>query len=333
MSLNNHFIVNFLAKLIVLIVVYQLLIFLYYSLDFFKRHFLVHELNLAKRYGEGSYVVITGPSSGQGKVFAQEFAKRGFNLILIGSERTKKVHSELEAKHKGIKIITIVKNFCHACEKDFFKEIEEAILSVNGNISFLVNNVGHRTAWNPYHQMPADLINNTIVAGTIVQSQMTRICLGHFMNRNNDKKSCVINITAQCIFSTFGFGEIMDNHITVPYLSVYEAANAFGFYQANSVWEEYKKEKNIEFLNIMPGAVVTENTENLADTIFNISADKFVKNIFKLIGNYTGNSYAHWGHALSVPLVNLAPFIKNMILRGVGDNISKNYMSSPCKKY
>ena len=53
---------------------------------------------------------------------------------------------------------------------------------------------------------------------------------------------------------------------------------------------------------------------------------KFVKNIFKLIGNYTGNSYAHWGHALSVPLVNLAPFIKNMILRDVGDNISKNYI-------
>ena len=45
------------------------------------------------------------------------------------------------------------------------------------------------------------------------------------------------------------------------------------FIRRNSVWEEYKKEKNIEFLNIMPGAVVTENTENLADTIFNISAE------------------------------------------------------------
>ena len=65
MSLNNHFFVMFLAKLIVIVVVYQLLIFLYYSLDFFRKYFLVHELNLAKRYGEGSYVVITGPSSGQ----------------------------------------------------------------------------------------------------------------------------------------------------------------------------------------------------------------------------------------------------------------------------
>ena len=329
---TNQLILKIISYLIVIIAVYQLLIFLYYSLKFFKKYFFTSELNLPKRYGEGSYVVITGPSSGQGRVFAHEFAKRGFNLILVGSERTKKVETEILEKNKNIKVITIVKNFCKAHEQDFFTEIEKAINDVNGDISFLVNNVGHRTAWNPYHKMPKKLINDTIVAGTIVQSQMTRICLEHFIKRK--KKSCVINITAQCIFPTFGFGEIMDNHVTVPYLSVYEAANAFGFYQANSVWEEYKKtNKNIEFLNIMPGAVVTENTQNLSNTLFNISADKFVRNVIKMIGNYTGNSYGHWGHELSIPLVNLAPFIKNMILRDVGLNISKNYMTTPCKKY
>ena len=323
---------KYFAYLIVIIALYQLLIFFYYSLSFFNKHFFVNELNLSKRYGEGSYVIITGPSSGQGKVFAYEFAKRGFNLILIGSERTKKVENDLIVKYPNIKIVTIVKNFCNACDKDFFTDIEKAISNTGGNISFLVNNVGHRTAWNPYHEMPSELIKNTIVVGTIVQSQLTRICLSHFIKRK--KNSCVINITAQCIFSTFGFGEIMDNNVTVPYMSVYEATNAFGFYQANSVWEEYKnRNRNIEFLNIMPGAVVTENTQNLSDTIFNIDADKFVKNIFKLIGNYTGNSYAYWGHALSVPLVNLAPFIKNKILKDVGLNISNNYMKTPCKKY
>ena len=44
MSLNNNFFVMFLAKLIVIVVVYQLLIFLYYSLDFFRKY-EVHELN------------------------------------------------------------------------------------------------------------------------------------------------------------------------------------------------------------------------------------------------------------------------------------------------
>jgi short-subunit dehydrogenase len=322
---------NLFAYLIVLIAIYQLAIFTYYFFKAFYKHFLVQELDLSKRYGKGSYVIITGPSSGQGKHFAYEFAKRGFNLILIGSERTNIVSKDLQNKYKNIKIITIVKNFCDATERDFFDEIKEAINRVGGNISILVNNVGHRSAWNPYHEMPTDMITNTIIVGTVVQSQLTRICLPYFLKRK--QKNCVMNITSQCIFPTFGFGEILDNHITVPYLSVYEAANAFGFYQANSVWEEYKKYDNIEFLNIMPGAVVTENTKNLSNTIFNIEADKFVKNIMRLLGNFTGNSYAHWGHALSVPLVNLAPFIKNMILKDVGLNISNNYMNTPCKKY
>ena len=49
----------------------------------------------------------------------------------------------------------------------------------------------------------------------------------------------------------------------------------------------------------MPGVVATENTENLSTTALNISADRFVKNIFKLIGNYIGNSLYSLGHALS----------------------------------
>lgn len=327
--MNNLY--SFIFFLILFLVLYQLLIFIYSTLIFLKKYFLTCEINIPYRYGKGSYVIITGPSSGQGKVFAYEFAKRGFNLILIGSNRTKLVEDELIKKYPNIKIITIIKNFCDAHKENFFKDIEQEIINVNGNISLLVNNVGHRTAWNPYHEMPEKLINNTIFVGTIVQSQMTRICLKYFIKRK--KKSCVINITAQCIFPTFGLGQIMDNHVTVPYLSVYEASNAFGFYHANSVWEEYKKTNNIEFLNIMPGAVVTENTQNLSNTIFNISAEKYVRNIFKLIGNYTGNSYGYWGHEFSIFLVNLVPFIKNKTLMEVGLNISKNYMENKPKKY
>ena len=34
---------------------------------------------------------------------------------------------------------------------------------VDGNISILVNNVAHRTAWIPYHKMPRNIINDTII--------------------------------------------------------------------------------------------------------------------------------------------------------------------------
>ena len=70
--------------IIYLIVIYQLLLLLYFSLRFIYRHFLMKEKNLLERYGENSYVMITGASSGQGYHFAHEFANRGFNLFLIG---------------------------------------------------------------------------------------------------------------------------------------------------------------------------------------------------------------------------------------------------------
>jgi short-subunit dehydrogenase len=167
-----------------------------------------------------------------------------------------------------------------------------------------------------------------------VQSQLTRIAIKRFLNRSTP--SFIINITAQCIFPTFGLGEIIDNHISVPYLSVYEAANAFGFYQGNSIYKEYKHSKyngKIHIMNVMPGAVVTENTGYLSNTIFNVNAEDFVKNIINQLGTYKGNVYGYWGHEFSPVLVNMFPFTKNKILEKVGEHISSEFMSKPMKHY
>ena len=287
-------------------------------------------------FGAKSWVIITGASSGQGKQFAIEMAKRGLNLILIGSERTNQTISELKASYPNSLVLFIKKDFRTAHEPNFFDEIELAIKSplVNGNISGLINNVAYRTAWNPYHESPPEHINDSIVVGTIVQSQLTRIVIPYFLKR--DSKSFLVNITAQCIFPTFGLGEILDNNITVPYLSVYEGANAFGHYQGNSIYKEYKDAKykgKIKILNVMPGAVVTENTEYLGGTMFNVNAEKFVNSVVKQIGNYEGNTYGYWGHEFSILLVNLFPFVKNGVLRDVGLNISRDFMTKPKKKY
>ena len=37
-----------------------------------------------------------------------------------------------------------------------------------------------------------------------------------------------------------GLGLGLSNEICVPFLSVYEASNAYGFYHANSIFKEYK---------------------------------------------------------------------------------------------
>ena len=90
----------------------------------------------------------------------------------------------------------------------------------------------------------------------------------------------------------------MDNHITVPYLSVYETM-LLDFIRQIPSGKNIKKKK-YRIFEYYAWCNVTENTENLAD-IFNISADRFVKNIFKLIEITLGIPQVHWGHALSVP--------------------------------
>ena len=324
--------VKYLVYLILVIFIYQFLIFLYVSCRFVHKHFICSDNDLTSRYGIKSYVLITGASSGQGEFFAKELANRGFNLILIGSVRTKKTIDYIRSKYKNTDILFIEKDFRKAYQPFFFDDIEKQIENIEGNICGLVNNVAHRSGWNPFHTMPEQTINDTIIVGTIVQSRLTRMCIPYFIDRQS--KNFIINITAQCIFPTFGFGEILENNITVPFLSVYEAANAFGFYQGNSVHKEYGKfTDKLDIMNVMPGAVITENTGFLSNTIFNIDANTFVNNIIRQLGTYDGNTYGHWGHEISILLVNIFPFLKNVILYNTGYNISKEYMSRPKKKY
>jgi hypothetical protein len=143
-------------------------------------------------------------------------------------------------------------------------------------------------------------------------------------NAVDTKRSALVNITAQCMHPNFLFGLTMSNEISVPYLSVYEAANAFGFYQGNSIYKEYKGQFDI--LNITPGAVITKNTECLSDTLFNVSSEVFVAQIMRLMGNVQGHTCAYWGHALSNYLINLMPPMKEGMLNKVGETIAADFM-------
>ena len=122
------------------------------------------------------------------------------------------------------------------------------------------------------------------------------------------------------------FGITTSNEISVPYLSVYEAANAFGFYQGNSIYKEY--EGVFDILNITPGAVITNNTKYLSGTLFNVESQIFVENIITFLGNIQGTTCGYWGHAVSSYLINFAPFIKDKMLKDVGITIAHNFMQN-----
>ena len=166
--------VKIIIFLILIVAIFQLGLLVKGTIKFAHRHFFIKEKNLQNLYGKDSWVLITGASSGQGKHFALEMAKRGFNLILVGSIRTENTIEEIKNKidktDEPVKIEFIEKDFRKAHEANFFEEIEDKIKKVGGNLSGLINNVAHRTAWNPYHESPSQSINDSIIVGTIVQS-------------------------------------------------------------------------------------------------------------------------------------------------------------------
>ena len=295
------------------------------TLQGIHKYYIIKEKDLQERYGQSTYCVITGPSSGQGRLLAEKFAKRGFNLLLIGSKNLIKVKTDIQNLYPNCVVEIIIKDFRKASEPEFFNDIEEKINELDTNISILINNIGYRTGWKPYDKMDPKLIVNTISAKAVVQSYLCRLIIPVFLKRKEEQiNSCLINISAQCINPNFLFG--FANEISVPFMSVYEATNAYAFYHSQSIYKEYKNQFDI--LNVTPGAVITSNTGFLKGTIFNVDSDTFTDNIIRFMGNIQGATCAYVGHAISGYLINLFPPAKDKILENVGLTISTDYMKN-----
>lgn len=279
------------------------------------------ELDLPDRYGKNTWVLITGPSSGMGKQFALQFAKRGFNLYLIGSKRTNKIIQYINKKYPNVRVKFTEVDFSNSFDNDFFLPIENTIKDID--LSIVINNVGNRVAAKVYEDMPIQDMKNTISTGTLVQSVLIQYAINAFKKRPKGAKSCIVNITAQCTTNTDLFN--VHEHISVPHLACYEASNGYGFFHAKSVHAEIMhKYPDIDFLIIRPGAVITEKTKKvLSNTIFAIDVETYVENIIRLIGNKNGICCAHYGHSFTPLLLNLFPFIDlEKILSKVGHDFA-----------
>ncbi|CAD7940590.1 unnamed protein product [Amoebophrya sp. A25] len=364
--------------------IYQLIMLTIATLRGVYKFFLMRKrCNLLERYGgPGTYVAITGASSGMGRILAHHFAELGFNLLLIGHsgcEKTKKecidiaagrlkagevdsskeeeaeMRSFGEDEEKSVTVTaaeasakpetnvrTILCDFGEAAkESDFFAPIEAAFEELD--VGVLINNVGQRFAWDPYHEFPKEQIEQVISVGALTQARMTQIALKKFKSRSSSnavaeekKTSAVVFITAMGHHpgSLLAVGQI-EPWLTVPYLAVYEAANQFGFYHANSVMAEYGNE--FDFLNITPGAVFTENTKYLMrDPVCwmqGCHVEHFCANIVRFLGRVNGIHCAYWGHALSMHLLNILPFGHEVFKSWVGYSVGKLIASQHMEAY
>lgn len=251
--------------------------------------------NLLKKYGVGSWAVVTGGSDGIGRAFAEQLAKRGFNLVLMARNKAKldKVAKEINELNKSIMIKIVVADFNKSCEPGFFDEIYDEIKELN--ISLLVNNVGVDLI-DDFHVADEAFMRNMLSVNVFPIVLLTRKLINHF--RSRQERSGIINVSSSA------------SSAPMPFIGTYGATKAFDDHFSRSLQIEYP---NIDFISLRPGYVSTALTMNKEVGMDTISAEDCAEGTLRELGRYERTS-AHIKHEILISSMTWAPsFVMNLI--------------------
>ena len=129
---------------------------------------------------ENKVVVITGASSGIGEAAAEQFAKKGANLVLVARRKEKLEQVEKNLSKYSVKILICV---CDVSDKDQVKQMADKTIETFSKIDILVNNAGFVIYGNVKELSIEDIESQmkTNYFGTIY---CTKSFLPHFLKQN-----------------------------------------------------------------------------------------------------------------------------------------------------
>jgi hypothetical protein len=275
------------------------------------KHTLIHPLNLAERYGEGSWVCIVVPgndnSNGQlidgqlidrqsidsvdsdssaatnsslAKRFCREFAFQGFHVVLVGDE------VECERLRREV-IVEMIRTT--DLEVPDIKVLSGDLVNTESAIESLESRIGSLVG-----QDLSMLINfvSSSSDSSALSRDMNRIAIKMFRERMARKPhSREQEITGEhCEYESCALVNIVRSQ-NYDYLNYETERHAF------------------DVLTISPGPISEETTgehetlshgdvEATRSGVFSCSEEFFVKSVLKLVGNVQGSTEACWGHAL-----------------------------------
>lgn len=183
--------------------------------------------------------LITGASSGIGKEFAKQLAKRQYDLIVIARSENKLIElkQELESQYQ-IKVTVIIQDLTlpNAGEKVF-----EQVQGENLTVDLLINNAGFGD-YGKFGDRPLDKQLNMIQLNISAVVELTHLFLPQMKAR---KKGQIINVSSIAAYQP------------MPYLSVYAATKAFVLSFSEAIWAEYRND-GIYILALCPGPTESE---------------------------------------------------------------------------
>jgi short-subunit dehydrogenase len=131
--------------------------------------------------------VVTGASSGIGKMYAQRLAARGYDLLLIArrADRLKTVAADLESRFR-IQVETLAVDLA---QQAGLSEAIEKIAS-NASITLLVNNAG-TSVFGPSAQASQEVLTRIVALNVTALTSLTNAVLPRFQERGS---GTIINI-------------------------------------------------------------------------------------------------------------------------------------------
>uniref|UniRef100_A0A3P8Z0R9 Hydroxysteroid (17-beta) dehydrogenase 12b n=1 Tax=Esox lucius TaxID=8010 RepID=A0A3P8Z0R9_ESOLU len=215
----------------------------------------------------GKWAVVTGATDGIGKAYAEELARRGFDIVLISrtQEKLDEVSKSIEGKY-GVETKSLAADFSAT---DIYPRIEAALTDLE--IGVLVNNVGISYSYPEFFlNIPnLDSFIDTMVNVNITSvCQMTRMVLPGMVER---KKGAILNISSA------------SGMYPCPLLTIYSASKAFVDFFSRGLEAEYKS-KGIIIQSVLPFFVATKLSKIRHATLDKPSPDRYVAAELNTVG-------------------------------------------------
>lgn len=278
----------------------RLLLFYSSVAHFINKFFIRKRLNLIKRYGDGSYALVTGGANGIGLEYAIQLAEAGFNIIILdlSDELLEKAKEKILEKAPKADVVTKVRNLCEMTKQEHYEEFMDEVKEYD--ISVLVNNAGVAD-YHQFHETTPASVSRTIQVNAIAVLGFTRMFYTRFMNR--EKKGGIINMAS-------GVG--LASNSLVP---IYPSTKAFVKYLTEGLQEECKGK--IDLLYIYPGAVTT------SATAFRVAPDSttpdvIARNALNSLGQ-DGYNAGYWLHDIFCSQVEAMFYCNRELYRFVED--------------
>ena len=126
-------------------------------------------------------IVITGASSGIGEASAEEFAKRGANIVLVARRKDKLEQVEKNLAKHPVKILSLI---CDVSEKEQVKQMVEKVLETFPQVDVLINNAGF-VIYGKVEELSIEDVESQMKTNYFGTIYCTKLFLPHFLKQNS----------------------------------------------------------------------------------------------------------------------------------------------------